>query len=485
MTLPSVAITELDGALGVLPPSAGKLYALVGASTGGSLAVNTPATYARVSDLVAALGVGPLLEASARAVERYGKPVVVVRTGQTTAGASSAIDATGAPTGTSVVTEHVGTEPFDDYDVRLEVLLGGVIATGPITLRWSVDGGRTFSAPVSLGTANFLTLGDTGVRLDFAAGTLVTGEFYAARTTAPQWNNTELAAALDALIASSVNWEIVHVVGPIDSTFFDTIESKLLGAAAKGKLGAWIGNTRVPTVGESEATYQASIAAAFASDAAVYGSLCAGACKLTSSVSGRVYKRPIAFEVAALTASVSEEINIADPNVGLLAVAIRDANGNPDEHDEAINPGLDDARFCVLRTIEGLQGVYVNRPLLFSPAGSDFQLMPHRRVMNLARAALRLYFIRRLNKPVLVDKTTGFILEEEAQEIEAGARAAMRSVLLAKPKASDVAFTLSRTDNLLSTKTMNGEARVTPLAYVEQIAIQVGFFNPALQVQAA
>lgn len=486
MTQPAVNITELDGALGVLPPSAGALFALIGASTGGTLAVNTPATFAKVRDLVAAAGVGPLVEAAAHYVERYGKPVVIVRTGQTTAGACGAVDATGAPTGTSVVTENSGTAPFDDYEVRLVVVLGGTIGTGPITLKWSVDGGRTYSPNVSLGTAVFLVLGDTGVRLNFAAGTLVTGEYFTARTTAPQWNGTELGLGLDALIASAAFWELVQIVGPLDSTFFDSIDLKITGAAAAGKFHAWIANTRMPTVGESEATYLSSVSGVYASDVTKHGVLCAGATKLTSSITGRKYKRPIAFVVAAREASVSEEVNTADVNLGTLqGAAIRDDNGNADEHDESLNPGLDDARFCVLRTWEGIPGVYVNRPRLFSSEGSDFQLLPHRRVINLAHAALRVYFIRRLNKPILVDATTGFIAEAEALEIEAGARAVLAGALLAKPKASAVLFTLSRTDNLLSTKTLTGQARVVPLAYPEFINLDLGFFNPALQLQLA
>jgi hypothetical protein len=314
----------------------------------------------------------------------------------------------------------------------------------------------------------------------------VTGEYFTARTTAPQWDNTELGTALDALLASAVSWELVHVVGALDSTFFDTIDGKISGAAASGKYRAWIGNTRVPTVGESEATYLSSVSGVFASDSSKHGVLCAGAVKLTSSITGRKYKRPFAFRYAAEEADASEEVNTADMNRGPLGgISVRDSNGNADEHDESLNPGLDDARFCVARTVDGLPGVYVNRPRLFSVDGSDFQLLPHRRVMNLAHAALRLYFIRRLNKPILVDKATGFILESEALEIEAGAISAMRSVLLAKPKASAVEFTLSRTDNVLSSKTLTGDARVIPLGYPEFIDLAVGFKNPALQVQQA
>jgi hypothetical protein len=105
--------------------------------------------------------------------------------------------------------------------------------------------------------------------------------------------------------------------------------------------------------------------------------------------------------------------------------------------------------------------------------------------MNLARDVLRNYFARRLNKPVRVNRDTGFILEAEALEIESGATAALRTALVTKPKASEAVFVLSRFDNLLSTKTLTGDSRVTPLAYPEVVEIALGFFNPALQVLAA
>jgi hypothetical protein len=102
--------------------------------------------------------------------------------------------------------------------------------------------------------------------------------------------------------------------------------------------------------------------------------------------------------------------------------------------------------------------------------------------MSLAESALAAYFIRRLNAPVQVDPDTGYILEEEALEIEDGAIKAMEAVLLDKPKASGVQFTLSRTDNILSTKTLTGDARIVPLGYTETLNISVGYTNPALQV---
>jgi hypothetical protein len=385
------------------------------------------------------------------------------------------------------VTITASPTPNDDYELRLLWVTGGTRGTAGATYQLSYDGGRTYGPVTALGTATSITIpGAGGVIWALAAGTFVAGDLHVATATAPQWNSTELGTALTALGNTLASWDLVHVVGKLDGTTFDTLDLKISGMQAAGKPHAWIGSTRVPNAGESEATYLSSLSGVFASKATSFGMLCAGACKLTSSVSGRKYRRPAAYAIAAREASVTEEVNTADPNLGsLVGVSIRDDNGNADEHDESISPGLDDARFCVLRTWDGLQGVYINRPNILAPAGSDFEIMPHRRVLSLAEIALRAYFIRRLNRPVLVDKVTGFILESEALDIELGAEAAMGSVLLAKPKASDAVFALSRTDNVLSTKTLNGEARVTPLAYPEQIDLTLGFFNPALQVQAA
>jgi hypothetical protein len=389
-----------------------------------------------------------------------------------------------SPLGTATPSIDEATHPNDDYEVFIEFVAGGTRGTAGITYRWSLDGGRTKSPITALGTATSIIIpGSGGVKVDFAAGTIIAGATIAFPTVAPRWNNTELGDALTALRASVSRWELAEIVGPIDGDAFDLLEQRFAAMYTAGKPKAWIGNTRMPVGDETEGNYKTSLDGVFASRAGTYGMLCAGACKLTSAVSGRKYRRPISHAVASFEASVTQEINTADIDLGSLpGVSISTANGNPDEHDESVNPGLDDSRFTVLRTHEDVQGVYINRPRIFSADGSDFYLLPHRRVFNLATIALRVYFVRRLNKPILVDEETGYILEEEALEIEAGATRAMESVLLAKPKASAVSFSLSRTDNLLSTKTLTGDARVVPLAYPETISITLGFENPALRV---
>jgi len=475
MTLPQVTITEIDGALGVLPASEGALMAFVGPSTAGEIA--TPVAFARVTDAVAYFGAGPLVEAAGYYITATGRPALMVRsdTAAGTAGEATVVVHTG--TGTSVATVAGTSEFADDWEVLVQIVAGGTIATAGITYRVSYDGGRSLSPVASLGIANSIDLAG-GLTVSLSAGTMVAGDTYAFNTTAPIPSSAEVTAALTALGSTMIVWEQVFIVSPLDADTFDAVELKVESFRAIGKYRSWIGGAPM------DETDVATLTGMFGSKATTQGSICAGACKLTSGVSGRKYRRSIGYAIAAAQA-VSHEIDIADVNLGSLpGVAIRDANGNIDEHDESVMPGLDDARFITLRTWDGYLGVYVTRPRIFSVDGSDFQLIPHRRVLNLAEAVLRNYFIRRLNRPIRVDPKTGFILEADAREIEGGALAAMRSALLAVPKASGVQFILSRTDNILSTNTLTGTARVIPLAYPEYINIEVGFYNPALAIAA-
>lgn len=477
MSQPSVDITQVDGAVGILPPSSGRLLAVVGVSSTG--AINTPATFARVRDLQGNNGAGPMVEAAAVSINRHGKPALVVRTAATTPGAIGTV--VDGMTGTSDVTKDTDTIPNDDYDIYVEFVTGGTIGVAGITYRYSIDEARTMSAITALGTANTLVIpGTGGVGFDFSAGTIVAGDTFSVRCTAPLWTDAELLTALNALGDSVVDWELVHIVGDIDADALAVIDTWWAALGERGKDRAWVGSVRMPDVAESEATYRSSLSTAFLAGSSIGGTLCAGSMRHSSSVSGMGFRRPPSFAVGPRTAAVSEEVNIAAINTGPLpGVSIRDSNGNVIHHDESVNPGLDDARFCVLRTHDQETGVFVNIPRLFSPVGSDFRLMPHRRVMALALTITRTYLRRRLNQGVRVSESTGFILEVDRAEIESGLNAQL-AARLRGTKASGVSAVISGTDDLLTTGEITGDMRVVPLGYPERFAITAGFSSPAL-----
>jgi hypothetical protein len=483
MTVPAVTLNELDGALGALP-SGVKALAVVGVCSAGPTAV--PAAFARTTSLNSTHGVGPAVECGAYSILNYGRPVIMVRTGQTVAGSHGTLDVTGF-SGTSVPTIDAPL-PIDDTEVYIKFVTGGTVGTAGITYQWSLDNGRTLSGVTALGTAVTLTLPENnGIGVDLAAGTIVAGSVLKWRTIAPQWNTSELGAALDALRLSNLEWDVCVIVGNIDAAAFDAIVTAF--GSMKDKM--WLGGFRIPNVGETESAYKTAFDTALGGKASTYAGIAAGGAKITSGLTYRQYRRSFVIPAAARIAYLSEERDAAVINDGALpGVEIRDVNGNPEDHDEAANPGLEDSRAIVATTHEDEQGVYICNPRLLSAAGSDFELVQHRRVINIAKRALRVYLKRRLSVEIQVDAATGYILESEAQEIETGADAILRAVLRAKPKASGGGFEqgkyvkLSRTDNLISTKKLTGQCKIVPLAYPKAIEFEIGFVNPALKLRA-
>lgn len=468
MSQPGINQSETDGALGVLPEGSGAAFALVGVSTLG--VVGQPAAYGKESDVIAAFGVGPLVEAACYYIVNYRRPVLLVRSGQSTAGAFvGAVTITGA--GTSVITRTAATEPKDDYEAYIIFDVGGTRGTDGIKYRWSLDGGRTMSAQLSLGTAVIINLGN-GVSYDLGVGTILAGQTVTDRTTAPCPNATELGDAIDALKGSKIRWELMLATCPLDATLFDVVSTKVAD-----KRHAWTGSVRMPTPAETEAAYLTSLSTAFAAKTSTYGELCAGACDLTSGVNSRKYRRPVAFALGALEAASGEHINIADPNLPTLpGVSITDSLGNPKHHDESRNPGLDDARFSVLRTWDDFEGVFPNRPRLFCAAGSDFYIMPMRRLLNIIHRTAKVIMARRLNQPVEVNKKTGYIKEQELLDMEGLCDAAFSAALSGKKTSANMA--LSRTDNVLSSRKLTGRYRGLPPAYIELADLDGGWENP-------
>lgn len=480
--IPKVNLQELDGALGLQALVSGSLMALVGVSEAGPL--DTPGTFAKVSAVEALYTRGPLVEAAAYAIERYGMPVCVARAETDTEGSYGTLDDSGV-TGTIAPAVDGATKPSDRYEIRILFLNDGTIGVSGIKYRTSRDAGRHWSAPTALGTSSSIVVPNTGgVKIDLGAGTVKADDVIALPCGAPAWSPATLAATLAALKVSSLPWEFANVIGDCDGAGFDELSTVLEAMHAIGKHRWGMVSFRLPTTGESEADYLDAFDSEFGAKASSSIVVCAGSARVGSSVTSDAYTSAINGPVGALAATVSAERDLAEidaaPN-GLPGVSIVDTSGNPIGHDETDSPGLDDARALVLRRHEGYSGAYVNNPRLLANTGSDFVFLQFRRVMNIARATLNAYMKRRLSKAVRVNKSTGFIREEEARAIETEANARLRFALLAKPMVSDVTFTLSRTDPLLATFELTGECRLVPLGYPKTITIPIGWNNPGLR----
>jgi hypothetical protein len=469
MSVPNASITVLDNQLGIRAPS-DKVLAIVATAAAGDIA--TPQAFTRVKDVVAEHTAGPLVELAAYAIERYGLRVLLTRADEGTAGGYGSItDSTG---GTSVITAHTATEPYDDYDVEIDFTVGFTVGVAGGYYTYSLDGGATVSGAIAVGTGSTLTLPVGNVAIDLAAGTVSTGRSLSFRTSAPIFDATTLDDCLDALRLTQQVWTMAVVYGAITSTTLGTIDAQLEAMATAGRNRRCLAHFRRPTAGESEATYLAAFNTALAASSSTKGrvSVSAGHAVVQSSISRREYVRPACFAVAPLACSVSEEVDVAQLNYGPLpGVTIADGNGNPLHHDERINPGLDDARALTLRSWEGRTGVWVNNPRLFSPTGSDFKYMQHGRIIDVACQIAR-EEVEPILSSSLLPKTdgSGQIDPLDADSIDAQVTGALGKALVGVRKARAATFAISRTDDVLTTEAISWEVRVVPLAYPKSMS---------------
>lgn len=476
MVANDVNITIEDGALGVLPTPTDQIHAVIGCtSIGTAQQIFSSAT---VKALVDNFGYGPAVEAAALSIQQSGAPVLFIKVASSTPGAAGAVTHVG--TGTSVVTETGA--PFDTYSVKVLVINGGTIGVTGITFQVSMDGGRTYNPVVSLGVAVTYLIPNTNMTLNFAAGTMVAGDTFTFLTTEPIWTIADVQSAIDLLIASVQEFSFVHVVGKVSASDASAIDTKMTAAATQFRYIYAQTDARDHNVAESEATWIASLQTAFAGFSSLRVSVGAGYYLTTSPISGRQYRRPLGWSAASRACDVSVHTDLGRVLDGALqGVSFGAAGDGEFYHDERVTPGLDAARFLTARTLIGKAGVFILNPNIMTPAGSDFTLIQFRRVMDLSCRTTRAVMVNLLSSSVRLNSTTGFILEKDALAIESRLKSGLRDAVLAPGHASNIKATVSRTDNLSSTRTLNVTVRVLPLGYLKTINVDIAFENPALQ----
>lgn len=469
--IPSVAVTKVDGQTGVVRPGSEGILAIIAPSEKGT--VNQPAGYTRGSLALTDFGQGPLVNIASYELDVAKNPVLLIRGTASTAAAYGTVTTTGG--GTSVVTAGA-TAPYDDYDALITFIVGGTVGVAGATYTYSLDGGVTTSAVQALGTANTIAIPGTNVGFALAAGTLLAGETIACPITGPKMTNADLILALEALRTSSSAWDMVLVHGDATATTVSTLDTWLSGLEATGKFKGFIANSRMPTAAETEAAYKTALTTAFSAAASARGLVCAGAADMVSPTLGITQRRYASVGVAARLMQYGIEVDAAYvANGPLPGLIIADTRGNPKHHDEALYPGLDDIRLASLRSFDGTEGVYVNNPLLISASGSDYVYAQHLRCMNKACEIAYQICRSQLSRGVRKNSKTGYILEEDAQGIDALVNAALATAL--KGRVSAVGFALSRTNDLSSNAgaTVDSEIQMSALAYIKRFAVNAKF----------
>jgi hypothetical protein len=394
--------------------------------------------------------------------------------------------------GINTVTQQ--SSPIDAYSVQIKMITGGALATAQF--QFSLDGGNTFSGTVTTpgGSGRYVltngVLGNTGIVVVFSGtGTFAAGDVYSFLTTPPGYSTTDVVSGFSSLFANSTQWFMVHVVGtPTSATaaaaLAATVDTQMTTAQTNYRFA--FGMLETPTVGSIVTSGTAAIAdtvdtdtnitTQFASFVSVRTAVCAGDCDLVSPLTGKIHRRPCSWTLAARLSAISPGTDGAWVAKGPLP-GVRKLY-----RDEFATPALDAAFFCTLRTYPGLSGFYATNLQTFALATSDFSRISNRRVMDLACTVVRSALLPYLNQAVRVNAATGYILEQDARAIESDVGSQLKNSVVntTPPSASAASVQLSRTSNILSTSSEPVTVRVTPLGYFRTLAVNIGFFNPAL-----
>jgi hypothetical protein len=366
------------------------------------------------------------------------------------------------------------SSPLDFYSVIVEILTAGAIGTA--TFRVSIDGGDTYSEEITTpsGPGRY-AIPDTGVVLVFL-GTFTSGDLYTFTTTGAGFSNTDVTNAIVALRLNPAEWGFLHVVGTPSSaanaaSLATVVDAQLVAAEAEFRFV--YGIVECPTT-ETDA----AVALAFASFASLRVEVCAGDVEHVSTITGRLNRRNCAW----IESSRIGLIPIGEAPSKVRRGAVTQVNSL--YRDEAITPFLDAQRFTTMRTFRGRQGFFITQGNMMAPAGSDFNRVQRRRVMDEACRITRLAELPYLNDDVRVDPATGFIDERDAASFEATVNAQLFAALVAAGQASASSVQVDRSVNLLSTSEQPVEVRITPKAYLETITTKIGFRNPVLTTPA-
>lgn len=174
----------------------------------------TPRIFTSTKALIDKHGYSPAADYAAIHFQESRKPILFVGLPIVTAGAVGQQDDSGV-TGSSAITVAAGSDGIlEAVNATMTVTKGGTIGTSQIALSLSCDGGRT-TKPVRLGTANSYTVPYLGIVINFGAGTLVAGDVFSFRTTAPRWDQAGIEAARLALAAQKKQVRSWLVVGDL------------------------------------------------------------------------------------------------------------------------------------------------------------------------------------------------------------------------------------------------------------------------------
>ena len=336
----SVLVQEARGLVAV-PSDLSKLACVVGCRSGGTWTADVSPFFLSGSAAQAAIGVGDAVDTLCQIIEQPQPngdvakiPACFLTVDVTTAGSHGTIDVTGV-TGTSVITYDGATTPLGTYDAYVIFLKDATVGTTGGTYQYSLDGGRSLSKINSLGTANSITIPNSGVKFDLGTGTVKKGDIVKVRTKAPQPAAADVTTQLQVLAAAPTDVGVLVCDFDCDASMITAISAGLSAMQNAGKRVLCLVKVRTPNAAESEAAWATAVQVIQSSVSDSRITLIDDYGLVTDVMSGRQYLRNSLQQKAADVCRVDNATWPDCPADRKIAnYTLVDGNGNLVGHDE-------------------------------------------------------------------------------------------------------------------------------------------------------
>jgi hypothetical protein len=404
-------------------------------------------------------------------------------------------------TGTGTSTIVFSGAAYDELYPLVTITTGGTLGTTGIQFTVSLDAGRSLNLPrISLGTDLTYTIPQTNITITFiTAKTVVAGDTSRCHSIAPAWNMAGLTAALLALQNSdyaSTGWGSMHIVGIMaaadagtTSTNLETMATALIYTRAIASARDASPPTAWGGTGETDSAWSTSVIADYATTTSKRLGVAAGYYNMRSSFPNTVaglplYRRPLGWAWAARVVSLPTP---ADHEGwvklgGLPQITVDQVNDPLDGfvyHDEQAtgavfdNLGGGPGRLTAARKRRGKPGAFfIANPLSLAASGSDYQLIPRGRVMDLASTLIQQSGADFVNGRVKLTPT-GKIREGDADALETALRRAIDDGI--GPLISGRTIVVDRDQNVGSTSTIAINATIQGDGFALQINVNLAY----------
>lgn len=415
------------------------------------------------------LGLSPLADASMDSVENGSNLIYCIPVTASVDGTVGEIEKQVTGGGNCAV----AGKPNNAYDIIVKFTgAGGFNAA---VLKYSVDGGYSYSDEITLPLAGALVIPLTGLTFNFTEdavdkpNSFKVDDTYRVKTTAPQMNNQNVIDALAKLRNTSTSFEFVHIVGESTKALWAAVSAEIVTLRetykkplfaileARGMLSTETIDTYIQYLLDEQKdlrNYDVQIVASKSLYIRMDG--------VTQEINNAGIVCGL-YSKAKVQQSIGEtkSFSISGKMLSLLPVGMEDFVGI-----------LDEVQYLTFRRYEGLSGYYVTNARMMAPEGSDYRYAEDVRVKNKIMRETRKEALMQLQSDVDMADVQGS-LETIAKFIETP----LDDMVRAK-EISSARIEVPEGQDILTTETLSVIIRFVPVGHVREIDIDLGMENP-------